>query len=96
MIPLTPDARSAALRDLPNWSYDPSRNALFRRIELEDFSAAFGLMSRIALAAEKTDHHPEWANVYNRVDIWHTTHDAPGGSRRDVDMAGVIDRQLGE
>ena len=96
MIPLTPDARSEALGSLPNWSYDPSRNALLRRIELEDFSAAFGLMSRIALAAEKTDHHPEWTNVYNRVDIWLTTHDAPGVSRQDLNMAGVIDRLLGE
>jgi len=88
---LTPEARTAALAALPAWAYDPARNALHRRIIRADFSEAFALMTRIALAAEKADHHPEWANVWNRIDIWLTTHDAGGVSQRDVDLAAAID-----
>jgi 4a-hydroxytetrahydrobiopterin dehydratase len=81
------------LRVLPGWIYDEGRNALYRRIELDDFSAAFGLMAGIALEAEKSDHHPDWHNVYNRIEIWLTTHDAGNAvSRRDVDMAKTINR----
>ncbi len=87
MTPLTPDARTEALRRLPFWCYDEERKAFFRHLELDDFSTAFALMTRIALAAEKADHHPEWSNVYNRLDIWLTTHDAGGVSERDVSMA---------
>lgn len=91
MDALTQDQRDVALKDLPHWTYDPDRNALFRHIACTDFSAAFGIMTRIALAAETQDHHPEWFNVYNRIDIWLTTHDAGGVSSRDVRLARTID-----
>ncbi len=89
---LTAERRAELLSALPAWSYDEGRRALHRRLELADFSAAFGLMTRIALAAEKLDHHPEWSNVYNVVAIWLTTHDAGGVSERDATLALVIDR----
>ena len=84
--------RAEALPRLPLWSYDADRRALYRQIIVADFSAAFALMVRIALEAEKADHHPEWSNVYNRLDIWLTTHDADGLSSRDIALAETIDR----
>ncbi len=92
LAPLSPDERTDALRRLSAWNYDADRKALHREIVLEDFTAAFALMTRIALEAEKADHHPEWFNVYNRVNIWLTTHDAGDVSTRDVQLATVIDR----
>lgn len=92
--PLTMEQRTAALAALPAWSYDAARRALYRKIVLKDFSAAMGLIVRIALEAEKADHHPEWANVYNRLEIWLTTHDAGDVSERDVRLAKVIDNFL--
>ena len=92
--PLDPDALAAALARLPQWQHDAARKALHRRIERADFSEAFALMTRIALAAEKADHHPEWANVWNRIDIWLTTHDAGGISARDVALAAAIDAMV--
>lgn len=92
IAPLTSEQRDAALRTLPGWTYDISRKAFFREFVLDDFVAAFGLMTRIALEAEKADHHPEWANVYNRLSIWLTTHDARDVSERDVRLAAIIDR----
>jgi 4a-hydroxytetrahydrobiopterin dehydratase len=65
--------------------------AIVRRYKFADFSQAFAFMTRVALIAEKRDHHPEWANVYNWVEITLTTHDAGGLSQRDIDMAGAID-----
>ncbi|MBB5684792.1 4a-hydroxytetrahydrobiopterin dehydratase [Sphingobium boeckii] len=94
MDALSPEQQMAALDDLPGWTYDAARKALFRNITLADFSAAFALMTRIALAAEQQDHHPEWSNVYNRIDIWLTTHDAGGVSARDVKMAQTIEAFL--
>ena len=91
IAPLTPASLDAALTKLPNWRYDEARRALYRQIVLSDFAEAFGLMARIAIAAEKADHHPEWSNVYNRIDIWLTTHDASGVSDRDVSLAKFID-----
>ncbi|MET0239241.1 MAG: 4a-hydroxytetrahydrobiopterin dehydratase [Sphingobium sp.] len=93
--PLSPDERDAALATLPEWTYDADRDALYRQFKLKDFSAAFGLMTRIALEAEKADHHPEWSNVYNRLQIWLTTHDAGGVSKRDVALAEKIDALVG-
>ncbi|SBV31832.1 putative pterin-4-alpha-carbinolamine dehydratase [uncultured Sphingopyxis sp.] len=84
-------ARTAALACLPDWSYDSERRALFRSLRLADFSQAMGLMIHIAIEAEKADHHPEWSNVYNRLDIWLTTHDADGVSERDIRIAQLID-----
>jgi 4a-hydroxytetrahydrobiopterin dehydratase len=89
--PLSKSERDQALSALPEWTYIEDRDALHRKLVLEDFSAALGLMVRIGLEAEKADHHPEWFNVYNRLDIWLTTHDAGGVSERDVALAKVID-----
>jgi len=89
---LTVAERGSALIALPAWRFDEARNALFRHLAFADFSEAWGFMGRLALAAEKLDHHPEWTNVYNRVEIWLTTHDAGGVSQRDIALAGVVDR----
>ncbi len=88
---LTDAERADALDDLDEWDYDEARDAIVRKFVFADFSEAFGFMSRVALLAEKADHHPEWSNVWNRVEILLTTHDAGGLSYRDVDMAGAID-----
>ncbi len=91
---LTDDERKAALAELSDWQHDPERDAISRSFKFIDFTEAFAFMTRIALHAEKADHHPEWFNVYNRVDITLTTHDAGengGLSRRDVDLANVIE-----
>ena len=91
---LDEDERAAALDALDEWDYDEARDALTRRFVFSDFSEAFAFMTRVALLAEKADHHPEWSNVYNRVDILLTTHDAGGLSARDVDMAHAIEALL--
>lgn len=88
---LTEDERASWLAVLPAWS--PSRDgaAIERKFAFADFSEAFAFMTRVALLAEQSDHHPEWFNVYNRVEITLTTHDAGGLSLRDVAMAKAID-----
>lgn len=83
--------RVEALEGLPDWDHDEARDAITRSFSFADFSQAFAFMTRVALLAEKADHHPEWSNVYNRVEILLTTHDAGGLSSRDVDMAQAID-----
>jgi len=88
---LDEDARARALDDLDEWDYDEARDAITRSLLFDDFVAAFGFMAQVALLAEKADHHPEWSNVWNRVDILLTTHDAGGLSQRDVDLAEKID-----
>ncbi|MCX9157676.1 4a-hydroxytetrahydrobiopterin dehydratase [Niveibacterium sp. 24ML] len=88
---LTDPERAAMLPGLAGWDHDPARDALRKRFEFRDFSAAWAFMSRVALLAEKHDHHPEWSNVYNRVEILLTTHDAGGLSQRDVALARAID-----
>ena len=88
---LTDDERAAALDELGDWDFDEARDALTRRFMFADFVQAFGFMARVALLAERADHHPEWSNVYNRVDILLTTHDAGGLSSRDVSLAREID-----
>jgi 4a-hydroxytetrahydrobiopterin dehydratase len=80
-----------ALAGLPEWRLRDDKLAIVRRFKLGDFSQAFAFMTRVALIAEKRDHHPEWSNVYNRVEITLTTHDAGGLSQRDIDMAAAID-----
>jgi 4a-hydroxytetrahydrobiopterin dehydratase len=84
--------RAAAIDALGEWDFDEARDALTRQFVFTDFSEAFGFMARVALLADKADHHPEWSNVYNRVDILLTTHDAGGLSSRDVEMATAIDK----
>ena len=86
--------RAAALDRLDEWDFDEARDALTRQFVFGNFSEAFAFMARVALLAEKADHHPEWSNVYNRVDIALTTHDAGGLSHRDVAMATAIDALL--
>jgi 4a-hydroxytetrahydrobiopterin dehydratase len=89
---LSEGERAAALAELPHWSLRDDGLAIARELKFADFSEAFGFMTRVALAAEKADHHPEWSNVYNRVNVTLTTHDAGGLSARDVALARVIDR----
>jgi 4a-hydroxytetrahydrobiopterin dehydratase len=81
----------AALKDLPLWLAADGRDAIVRSLHFADFAQAFGFMAQIALAAEKMDHHPEWSNVYNRVHILLTTHDAHGVTDLDVALARAID-----
>jgi 4a-hydroxytetrahydrobiopterin dehydratase len=83
--------RAALATDLPDWTMVPGRDAITRTFRFADFNAAWGFMSRIALLADKQDHHPEWSNVWNRVDITLSTHDAGGLSTRDVALAKAID-----
>ena len=86
------DVEIAALATaLPDWSLLPERKAIRRALKFADFSAAWGFMNRVALKAEAMDHHPEWSNVYNRVDIVLTTHDAGGLTAKDVSLARAID-----
>ena len=82
---------AAALVDLPGWSAAEGKDALTRTFKFKDFNAAFGFMSRVALMAEKLDHHPEWFNVYNRVEVTLTTHDADGVTALDVALAKFMD-----
>ena len=88
---LTVDERTAAMAELPNWSLARDGLAMQRKFELANFVEAFGFMTRVAILAEKADHHPEWFNVYNKVEITLTTHDAGGLSPRDVALARQID-----
>ena len=88
---LSGDERDEALRALPEWTYDEERKAILRSFRFADFSEAFGFMTRVALAAEKADHHPDWSNGWNRVDIALSTHTAGGVTRLDIDMAHAID-----
>jgi 4a-hydroxytetrahydrobiopterin dehydratase len=90
-VKLSEAARAAALADLPAWQPVEGRDAIRRTVTFKDFNAAFGFMGRVALMAERMDHHPEWFNVYNRVEITLTTHDAGGLSERDVALAKAID-----
>ncbi len=88
---LSEEERADALDELDEWDYDEARDAITRSFTFDYFGEAFAFMTRVALLAEKADHHPEWSNVWNRVDILLTTHDAGGLSARDVTMAAAID-----
>jgi 4a-hydroxytetrahydrobiopterin dehydratase len=95
---LSAEAREAALKELSGWSDVPGREAIARTFTFKDFNEAFGFMSRVALVAEKRDHHPEWKNVYKTVEVVLATHDAGGVTARDIDLAkamNAIARQLG-
>jgi 4a-hydroxytetrahydrobiopterin dehydratase len=91
---LTAAERAALATSVPQWRAADGRDALVRDFRFKDFSHAWAFMSRVALLAEKQDHHPEWANVYNRVEIILSTHDAKGLSKRDVALAQAIDALL--
>jgi 4a-hydroxytetrahydrobiopterin dehydratase len=91
---ITEAERGALGSELPHWHLVEGRDALARRFTFKDFSHAWGFMARVALLAEKHDHHPEWSNVWNKVDITLTTHDAGGLSTNDVKLARGIDALL--
>ena len=92
---LTGDARKTALAKLPGWSEVKDRDAITKTFVFRDFNEAFGFMTRAALVAEKLDHHPEWFNVYNRVEVTLATHDAGGVTQRDIELAQTMDRLAG-
>jgi 4a-hydroxytetrahydrobiopterin dehydratase len=94
VTPLDATARAALPATLPGWSVVEGRDAIRRGFRFKDFSEAWGFMARVALLAEAQDHHPEWSNVWNRVEIVLTTHDAGGLSARDVRLAQAIDALL--
>lgn len=83
--------RAAGLAELPDWSVTDGRDAITRSFKFSDFNEAFGFMARSALVAEKMDHHPEWSNVYNRVEVTLTTHDADGLTQLDIKLAKAMD-----
>ena len=91
---LPPGERERLAETLPGWRLLADRDAIARDFKFKDFGAAWGFMARVALLAERHDHHPEWSNVYNRVSITLTTHDAGGLSERDLALARAIDALL--
>lgn len=88
---LTPDQVRTQLATLPHWHHDEQRDAIARRFLFADFQQAFGFMTQLALAAERLNHHPEWSNVYDRVDVVLTTHDAGGLTALDIALARCAD-----
>ena len=87
---LSAEARDSALRDLSGWTYESSEDAIHRVFKFANFSEAFGFMARVALAAEKAGHHPDWSNSYDTVTVKLSTHDAGGLSAKDIDLAKAI------
>jgi 4a-hydroxytetrahydrobiopterin dehydratase len=92
---LSGDARKAALAKLSGWNEVTGRDAIAKTFVFRDFNAAFGFMTRVALIAEKMDHHPEWFNVYKTVEVTLSTHDAGGVTELDIQLAGAMDRIAG-
>jgi 4a-hydroxytetrahydrobiopterin dehydratase len=92
---LSGPARTAALAKLKGWSEVSGRDAIARKFVFKDFNEAFGFMSRVALVAEKMDHHPEWSNVYKTVEVTLSTHDAGGLTELDIKLAETMDRLAG-
>lgn len=80
-----------ALKQVSGWRAVDGRDAIAKGFKFKDFNAAFGFMTRVALYADKADHHPEWSNVYNKVDVTLSTHDAGGVTEKDVDLAKFMD-----
>ena len=91
MKKISPAERAAALKKLRKWKSVTGRDAITRKFEFANFSEAFAFMTRVALLAEKMDHHPEWFNVYNKVEVTLSTHDAGGVTQHDIDMANAMD-----
>lgn len=89
---LSNERRAEVLGQLAGWQAVDGRDAITRTFKFKDFNEAFGFMARAALIAEKMDHHPEWFNVYNRVDVTLSTHDAGGLTELDVELAAAMDR----
>jgi 4a-hydroxytetrahydrobiopterin dehydratase len=92
---LDAEARKALSTRLPGWQLVDGRDAISKTFTFKDFNAAFGFMTRVALAAERMNHHPEWFNVWNRVEVTLSTHDAGGLTERDVRLAEIMDRIAG-
>ncbi len=88
---LDDEARAEALDALDEWDFDEARDAITHSFAFTDFDAAFAFMTRCALLAAKMDHHPEWSNVYNKVEVTLATHDADGVTWKDVDLATAMD-----
>jgi 4a-hydroxytetrahydrobiopterin dehydratase len=88
---LTDEERKLALKNLPEWQLLDDREAIHRRFKFGNFNNAFAFMTKVAMLAEKLDHHPEWSNVYNRVEITLTTHDVNGLTPLDIKMAEFMD-----
>jgi len=91
---LTGELRTEALDELVGWSEDSERDAIRKTFTFVDFNQAFAFMTKVALKAEQINHHPEWFNVYNRVDVTLATHDAGGVTRKDIDLARFMDRAV--
>ena len=91
MAKLTIEELKEALKRLPDWQLASDREAIMRNFKFVDFDAAFAFMTRTALLAAKMDHHPEWFNVYNKVDVTLATHDAGGVTQKDIDLATAMD-----
>lgn len=87
---LSAEARASALQELPGWSEMSDREAITRTFSFADFNEAFGFMTRVALVAEKRDHHPEWRNVYRTVEVVLATHDAGGVTTLDIELARAM------
>jgi 4a-hydroxytetrahydrobiopterin dehydratase len=85
----------AALKELEGWAAKPGRDAIVKTFKFKDFNAAFGFMTRVALKADKLDHHPEWFNVYDKVEVLLSTHDADGVTALDVELAKFMDEAAG-
>src|SRR5450755_4039828 len=91
MTKLAIEDLKTALKRLPDWELAKDREAISRKFQFVDFDAAFAFMTRCALLAAKMDHHPEWSNVYNKLDVTLTTHDAGGVTQKDIDLAAAMD-----
>jgi len=89
---LTADERKTALAKLSGWAQVSGRDAMTKTFTFKDFNQAFGFMTRVALVAEKMDHHPEWLNVYKTVEVTLSTHDAGGVTELDIKLAETMDR----
>ena len=92
---LVGDTRAQALAELDGWAEVDGRDAIAKAFQFKNFNQAFGFMTRAALKAEKMDHHPEWFNVYNKVEVTLATHDAGGVTQKDIDLATFMDKAAG-
>jgi 4a-hydroxytetrahydrobiopterin dehydratase len=92
---LSPEDRRAALAALDDWRDAADRDAIVKSFKFKNFNEAFGFMAKVAMEAERVNHHPEWFNVYNRVEVTLTTHDCGGLSDRDIALAQFMDRVAG-
>lgn len=92
---LSPEEKDTALKALDGWAESEGRNAIEKTFTFADFNAAFAFMARVAMMAEEMDHHPEWFNVYNRVEVTLTTHSAGGVTGKDIRLAEVMDEYSG-